>query len=142
MKNINNKKIPFVPGWGQKPKHYRSLSKYLNIINIDWNDGKFNVGKVDTIIGFSLGADLASWYTIKHPVKRLILCSPSPMGDLKGVKADEIIFIVGSKETFLKECALKLYNQRTGKKKFIIIPGGNHSITGRYKKTLLNLLKG
>jgi len=38
-----NKKIKIIIGLGQKRKHYRFLSKYLNIREVDWNNGTKNL---------------------------------------------------------------------------------------------------
>src|SRR3990170_686339 len=52
-----NKKIKIIIGLGQKRKHYRFLSKYLNIREVDWNNGslsKMRLGKPKILVGFSL----------------------------------------------------------------------------------------
>lgn len=142
MKKKTNKKIDLIIGLGQKKSEYRPLSKYLNIVEVDWNTCKTRtkIGKVDTLMGFSLGCAITCWYAQKYKVKHLILCSPSPMGDLRGVKADKITFMVGSNEHFLLEMAKRLYKKRKEKKDFIVIPKAGHKITGNYRKQLLQLI--
>ena len=77
------KKINFIPGLGEKPRDYKALSKYFNIVNIDWNNGKTKLGKIDTLIGFSLGGIIAMMHAEKSKVKTLILCSIPPIDNLK-----------------------------------------------------------
>jgi len=125
---------------GEKPHHYKALSKYLNIINVDWNNCKTRIGKVDTLIGFSIGAILAYIHTEKSRVKKLILCSPTPVEDPRGVSADEIIFIVGSKEKFCLKNIRRIYKKLKCKKSIIIVPEATHSITGNYRKKLLEIV--
>ena len=138
---MKNKKINFIPGLGEKPSDYKALSKYLNIIDVDWNNCKTKIGKVDTLIGFSLGAVLAVIHAEKSKVETLILCSLTPLENLKDVKANEIIFIVGSKEKFCLENIRRVYKTLKCKKRIIIIPKAGHRITGEYREKLLELIK-
>ena len=134
-------KINFIPGLGEKPKDYIAISKYLNVVDIDWNNCRTSLGKVDTLIGFSLGGILACMHTEKNKVKKLILCSPTPMENMDDVKADEIIFLVGSKEKWALQNIHRIYKKLKCKKTIIIIPGAEHKITGNYRKKLLELIK-
>ncbi len=144
MKNLKIKKINFIPGLGEKLKDYGVLSKYLNIVDVDWNDGKIKIGKVDILAGFSMGAVLACEYSIKHKLKILILCSTTPGAEtLKKVKADKVIFMAGEKEKWLIK-DIKRISKTLPKKtirEIIIIPKADHKITGNYLKELLSTLK-
>ena len=59
MNNSKNKKIVFIPGLGERAKDYKRLSEYMKIYDIDWNRIRLPKGKIDVLIGFSMGADLA-----------------------------------------------------------------------------------
>lgn len=139
---MENKKINFIPGLGEQPSDYKALSSYLNIIKINWNNIKINVGRVDTLAGFSMGAVLACDYALKQKVKTLILCSMTPGAEtLKDVRADKIIFIVGEKEKWvikdIKRSAKTLPHKNF---QIIVVPKADHKITGIYRKKLLEVV--
>ncbi len=138
MKN----KINFIPGLGEKPKEYKALSKYLNIVDIDWNNGKVRFGKVDTLIGFSMGAVIACEYSTKHKLKNLILCSLTPGAEsLNMVKADNIIFLVGEKEKWVLKEINRVRKTLKCKNSVIVVPGSDHKITGKYQEELLQIIQ-
>ena len=88
MKNSKNKKIVFIPGLGERAKHYKNLSNYMKVFDIDWNKIRLPKGKIDTIVGFSMGAALACEYAEDHKINNLVLCSLTPSIDtLEGLKA-------------------------------------------------------
>lgn len=142
-KCINKKNVVFIPGLGEQAKDYKFLAKYMAVHPIDWNKIKLPKGKIDTLIGFSMGAVLACEYARKNHVKNLILCSlTTGIETLKDLKTEYITFMVGQKE---KWCFEEL--QRVSKTipdsikwKIVIIPKSDHKITGSYKKYLLYLL--
>ncbi len=135
------KKINFIPGLGEKPREYKALSKYLNIVDIDWNKGKMNIGKVDVLVGFSIGAELACDYTLKHKVKTLILCSLTPGSEtLVNIKADKVIFLVGGKEKWVLKDLERVRKTLECKNSVTIVPGVGHRITGQYQKKLLEIV--
>lgn len=134
------KKIPFIIGLGQKASEYRHLSKYFNIIRPDWNNGslaKLKLGKPEILVGFSMGAVVAVDHALKHRVKHLILCSLTPgVETLKGIKADRIDFIIGDREDWVEEDALRL--TKTLKKDWNItyVPNTGHKVTSKYLQEL------
>lgn len=143
MKEIKDKKIQFIPGLGEKPKEYERLSKYLETLDVDWNTGKITpqIKRCDILIGFSMGAILACEYALKHKVKKLILCSLTPMVEsLKEVKVDEVIFMVGSKEKFCLKNIRRVSKTLKCKISVIIIPRADHKIVGEYKNRLLKII--
>ena len=51
-----NKKIPFFYGLGDKPSQYKLLSRFIDVIKVDWNNPeKVRMLKNNTVIGFSMG---------------------------------------------------------------------------------------
>jgi len=140
---MKQEKINFIPGLGEKPRDYKALSKHLKIIDVDWNTGKTKpeLGKMNTLVSFSLGVLVACIHTKKSRVKRLILCSPTPMENLKEVKASEIIFMVGSKEKFCLENVQRVFKTLKCKKSIIVVPGADHRMTGNYRKKLLEVVE-
>lgn len=142
MKEIN--KIQFLPGLTEKPKNYRGLSKYFNILDVDWNTGKIKpkIRKTDVLAGFSMGAIYACEYASKHKVKTLILCSLTPGAEtLKNVMADNVIFLVGEKEKWVLKEIKRVKKTIKAKSRILVIPGVDHKISGDYKKTLINVAK-
>jgi predicted esterase len=140
MKNKNNKKI-FFCGLGEQPSAYKSLSKFLDIVPIDWNNIKLPKYKVETAVGFSMGAILACEYAIKHKVKNLILCSMTTgVETLKNVKADKITFIVGEKEEWVIKDMKRLIKDLKYNCHMFIVPKANHRINKEYLKILLKVV--
>lgn len=139
---MTTNKIIFIPGLGERAKNYRSFSKYMKVWDIDWNNIKLPKGNYDTVIGFSLGADLACMYTLKHKVKNLILCSSTEgFKTLKDIKADKVTFLVSQKEKWCHQEMKRVAKTLRCPSKIIVIPKGNHRISGQYRKTLLDLVK-
>ncbi len=138
---INKPKI--IIGLGQKATEYRSLSKYLDIVQVDWNNGslaKMKLGNPDILVGFSLGCVVATMHAEKHKVKNLILCSPTPDETLERVKTDYATFIVGEKETWLRKETRRVAKTLKCPAKIIIVPGSDHKIDSKYQKALLEVL--
>lgn len=139
-----NKNLQFIPGLSEKPSQYKALSKYMNILNIDWNNIHKAKIKGEVIVGFSFGAILACTYALKHKVETLVLCSMTEgVETLKKVKAKQVIFLVGEKEKWcIKEIDRVSKTLPKNTKWYVqIIQKAGHKIEGNYKKTLLNLLK-
>lgn len=136
------KKINFYYGLGDKASNYKALSKYLNIIKIDWNNPeRVKVPKNDVAVGFSMGCFLALDYAEIHKVKKLVLCSVPPCEKIGKIKADEIIFMVGSKEKFGLQNIRRIYKTlKCNKKSIIVVRGAGHKIAGNYKKKLLEVI--
>lgn len=139
MKN----KVKIIIGLGQKASEYRSLSKYLDIVQPDWNNGslsKMKLGRPEILVGFSLGCMIATMHSEKVKVKTLVLCSPSPDETLSKVKADKIVFIYGQKESFIKENIKRISKTFKGKIEIIEVPESGHNIDKKYQKVLLSVL--
>lgn len=128
----------FYPGLGETPKQYKGLAKHLTVAEIDWNTGKATSAKgYDTVVSFSLGAVFSLDIALKKKLKKLILCSPTPFETLGAHKAEEVIFLIGEKETFLQ----KIFKPLCGKGvRMMIVPNGDHRIDHKYQKVLLELL--
>jgi len=137
MNTKQNKSI-FFCGLGEKPTTYKSLSKYFNIVSIDWNNIKIPKHKADIAIGFSFGGILACEYALKYKVKKLILCSMTTgMETLKDIKADEIVFLIGEKEKWVTTDIKRLLKIVKNRAKIIVIPKADHKIDNNYKNVLL-----
>ena len=139
------RKIQFIPGLGEKPKEYKSLSKYLEIIDVDWNTGKIKpkIGKVDTLVTFSLGCIFAFDYTVKNKIKNLILCSLTPgVETLKDIKADQVIFLVGEKEKWVLKDVVRVRKTLKCKSSIIVVPRADHKIDKNYQNKLLEVIGG
>jgi len=137
-------KIKIIIGLGEQASEYRSLSKYLDIVQPDWNNGslsKMKIGKQDILVGFSLGCMIATMYAEKNKVKTLILCSPSPDETLEKVKADKVVFIIGEREKFVFENVKRVAKTLRCSSEIIKVPKSGHKIDKNYQKVLLNLLR-
>jgi alpha/beta superfamily hydrolase len=140
MKNKNNKPI-FFCGLGEQPSAYKSLSKFLNIIPIDWNKIKIPKFKADTAVGFSMGAILACEYAIKNKVKNLILCSMTTgVESLEKIKSEKIIFLIGEKEKWVIKDTKRVLKTVKNRAKIIIVPKADHKIDRNYQKKLLEVI--
>jgi pimeloyl-ACP methyl ester carboxylesterase len=140
---MKTKNISIIIGLGQKATEYRALSKYLNIIQPDWNNGslrKMKLRKSDVLIGFSLGCMIATMHAEKHKVKRLILCSPTPDETLEKVKTDHVVFMAGEKETWIIQEMRRIAETLKSTYEIIIIPNADHKIDFEYRKELLKIL--
>jgi len=134
-----NKKVTFLYGLGEKSE-YKPLFKYFRIPKIDWNKStiKPEIGKVDTLIGFSMGAVLACEHAVDSKVKTLILCSMTTgVETIDDVKADRIIFIIGEKEKWVIKDTKRLVKDLKCDYEIIIVPKADHWIMGNYKRKLL-----
>lgn len=139
---IKNQKPIFFCGLGEQPFAYKSLSKFLDIFPIDWNNIKLPKKHFDTVVGFSIGATLACDYALKKHVKNLILCSMTPgVETLRDVKADKIIFLVGEEEKWVKKDMERITKDLKCDWKLVVVPRAGHKINNNYKKVLLNTLK-
>lgn len=137
------KKINFIPGFPEKPSNHKALSKYLNVLNIDWNKPKLNFKnkKLEVLTAFSFGGIIALEYALRKKVGTLVLCSLTPgIESLNKVKADNIIFIVGEKEEWVLQNVKRLAKTLKCNKKIIVVKGAGHKIVGEYKKELLKVL--
>ena len=128
--------IYIIPGLGKKkydfPKHVKYL--YLSI------DDVFNLPKLpkdSVLIGFSVGAVIAYLVSLKSPVKKLILCSPSPIIVKYKKPKGEIYVLSGDKEMpQMKKYAQKLAKKLGGS---FIKTDSHHKLTNVYIKTILGI---
>lgn len=142
MNNLKNKKIVFIPGLGERARDYEHLSKYMKIYDIDWNKIRLPRGKINILVGFSMGAALACEYAENHKIDTIILCSLTPcIETLETLKAKEIIFIVGEKEKWAYKNNLRAAKTIKCKWKIVVVPKANHKINKDYKKALLEVIK-
>src|SRR3989344_2080640 len=120
------KAITFLYGLGDLSE-YKSLSKYFHIPRIDWNKSTITpkIGRVDVLVGFSLGCILAYIHAEKNKVKTLIMCSPTPAESLKTLKVKKIQRVAKT-----LKCGWKV----------IVIPKADHRIIGNYRKKLLEVV--
>ena len=138
------KQIHFIPGLGEKPHEYKALSKYLSIVDVDWNTGKMIpvMSKLDILVGFSMGACLSCIHAEKYKVKNLILCSLTPGEEtLKNVKADFVTFLVGEKEQWVLKDLMRVRKTLKCKSKVVVIPNTGHKITSQYQKKLIEIVQ-
>jgi len=127
---------------GEQPSVYKSLSKYLDIVPINWNKIKLPTKKVSIVAGFSIGATLACDYAMKNRVKTLILCSMTPgVESLNVVKADKIIFLVGEKEDWVIKDTRRLMKKLAIPHEIKIVKKAGHKIDANYRTTLFNIIK-
>jgi alpha-beta hydrolase superfamily lysophospholipase len=133
------KKILFIPGLGERAKNYRHFPKYINIYNVDWNNLRLPRGKIDVLIGFSMGAALACEYAEIHKVATLILCSLTPaINTLERIKAKKVIFIVGENEKWAHENNKRLAKTLKCKTEIVVVKKGKHKINRSYLKVIEN----
>jgi len=138
-----NKKIKIIIGLGQKASEYRSLSKYMEIVQPDWNNGslsKMKLGKQNILVGFSLGCMIATMYAEKSKLETLVLCSPSPEETLEKVIAEKVIFIIGEKEKYIQDNVKRMRYTLKCPSKVIIVPCSGHKIDKKYQEILLTMV--
>lgn len=135
------KKIKFIPGFPEQPSDYKELSRYLDIVKIDWNKPRLNFNKIKTLTTFSFGGVLALEYALRKKVDVLVLCSLTPsIETLEKVKADRVIFIVGEKEKWCLKNIRRVSKTLKCRKSIIVVRGAGHKITGNYRKKLLEVI--
>lgn len=145
MKKIKKNKPVFLYGLGEKKSNYKSLESHFTIPKIDWNTGKILPvinKKADTLIGFSLGGTLACQHALKHRIKNLILCSLTPGAEtLERVNAGRVIFLVGEQEKWVLKDLKRMKKTLRCQSLIIIVPNAGHSLKGRYRQKLLEVVK-
>ena len=89
------------------------------------------------LIGFSVGAVIAYLISLKYPVKKLILCSPSPIIVRYKKPKGEIYVLSGIKETVqMQKYARMLAKKLNGT--FIKV-NARHKLTNIYIKAILKI---
>lgn len=129
--------IYIIPGLEEKKYNFPKYVKYL-YLSID---DIFNLPKLpndSTLIGFSIGAVIAYLISLKSPVKKLILCSPSPIIVKYKKPKGDIYVLSGNKE----EIRMKKYAQTLAKKLggILIKVNSGHKLTDTYIRTILKIL--
>lgn len=140
----------FIHGLGEQASNYRSLSRYFDLYNIDWNRPLTNqIKKIprkhDVIIGFSWGAVAACLYAGQSPVKLLVLCSLPAGVDatyMASLKAGKVIFLFGEQEKWPTKDNRRITKQmRKQLTRKIIVTNEGHRITEPYLKTILKIIE-
>ncbi|MBI2003616.1 MAG: alpha/beta hydrolase [Parcubacteria group bacterium] len=128
--------VYIIPGLGEK-KH--NLPKYIKYLRLSIDD-VLNLPKLpkdSVLVGFSIGAIIAYLIALKHPVKKLILCSPSPIIVKYKKPKGEIYVLSGNKEmTQMKRYAKTLARKLGGT--FVKV-NSSHKLTKTYIKTILKI---
>lgn len=131
--------IYIIPGLGDKKYN---LPKYVKYLRLSIDD-VFNLPKLpkdSVLIGFSVGAIIAYLISLMYPVKKLILCSPSPIIVRYKKPKGEIYVLSGSKETVqMQKYAHTLAKELRGT---LIKVNSRHKLTDAYKKALLKIASG
>jgi hypothetical protein len=131
----------FIPGLSEKSNKYRFLLPYVKVANINWNKPIIN-GKCKNIASFSFGGILACNYALKNNIENLILCSLTPgIETLKKVKVKNVTFLVGEEEKWETKEIKRVSKTLKCNYKIIIIPKSGHAIKGKYKTTLISILR-
>lgn len=128
--------IYIIPGLGDKKYNLLKHIKYLHLSIDDVLDLP-KLPKDSVLIGFSVGAVIAYLISLKSPVKKLILCSPSPV-ILKYKKPKGKIYVLsGNKESaHMKKYANNLANRLNGA---LIKVNSGHKMTRVYIKVMLEI---
>lgn len=138
---MKKRKISFVPGFPEKPSDHKVLSRYLNVVKVDWNNPKLHLTKQKILAAFSFGGILALKYALRNKVETLVLCSLTPaIETLKKVKVDKVIFMVGGKEKWCLRHIRQVSKTLKCDYSIIIVPGEGHKIVGNYRKKLLEVI--
>lgn len=129
--------IHIIPGLGSKKYNFPKYIKYLRLSI----DDVLNLPKLpndSVLIGFSVGAIIAYLIALKHPVKKLILCSPSPIIVKYKRPKGEICILSGSKEMAQMQKYAHVLARRL-KATFIKVNSG-HRLTDTYIKAILKII--
>ena len=129
--------IYIIPGLGEKkynlPKHIKYL--YLSI------DDVLKLPKLpkdSVLIGFSVGAIIAYLISLRSPVKKLILCSPSPIIVRYKKPKGEIYVLSGNKEMAKMQKYARTLAKKLGGT--LIKVNSRHKLTNTYIRDVLNVL--
>lgn len=131
-------KTIFIPGLSETKKDYPNFP--IQVHNINWNNITLPTG-YSVVVGFSMGAILACEVALKENVNKLILCSMTPgVETLERVKAKEIVFIMGQKETWLIKDTQRLMETVKVPCSVQILPEVGHKIGKKYLKMITNFI--
>ena len=133
------KRVYVIPGLGEKKYNLPKYIKYLHL-SIDDILNLPKLPKDSVLIGFSVGAMIAYLIALNHPVKRLILCSPSPIIVKYKKPKGEIYVLSGIKETVqMKKYARMLAKKLNGTFKKV---NARHKLTDGYIRAILKIISG
>ena len=90
------------------------------------------------LIGFSVGAVIAYLIALKHPVKKLILCSPSPIIARYKKPKGRIYILSGDKEMPQMQRYARMLARKIGAA-FIGVHS-RHKLTATYAKAILGAI--
>lgn len=129
--------IYIIPGLGDKKYNLPKYVKYLNL-SIDDVLNLPKLPKDSVLIGFSVGAIVAYLIALKNPVKKLVLCSPSPVITRYRTPKAKIYVLSGKKEiSVMRNYAKKIASKLNAE--FVEVNSG-HKITKPYKEKILQVL--
>lgn len=131
------KKIFIIPGLGETEYDLQPNIKYLHL-SIDDVFNLPHLPKDSILIGFSIGAIIAYFISLKQPLDKLILCSPSPIITKYRKPKAQTTILVGKNESFtMKKYAAKFASKISAK---FVQTNAGHKLTNGYIKSLLNEL--
>ena len=131
------KRVYIIPGLGHKKY---DLPKYIKYLYLSIDD-VLNLPKLpndSVLIGFSVGAVIAYLISLKYPVKKLILCSPSPIIVKYKKPKGEIYVLSGDKETVQMQKYAKTLAKKLGGT-FVKV-NSRHKLTDIYAKAILKII--
>lgn len=129
--------IYIVPGLGEKKYNISRRVKYLHL-SIDDVFSLPKLSRDSVLIGFSIGAIIAYLISLKSSVKKLILCSPSPIIVKYRKPKGEVYVLSGDKETVqMKKYAQVLVKKLGGT--FVKV-NAHHKLTDIYIKAILKII--
>ncbi|MEK7203839.1 MAG: hypothetical protein AAB627_02040 [Patescibacteria group bacterium] len=128
--------IYIIPGLGHKKYNFPKYIKYLNLSI----DDVFNLPKLpkdSVLIGFSIGAVIAYLISLRSPVKKLILCSPSPIIVKYKKPKGEIYVLSGKKEMAKMQKYARILAQKLGG--VLVRVNSRHKLTDVYIGAILKI---
>ena len=129
--------IYIIPGLGDKKYNFPKYVKYLRL-SIDDVLSLPKLPKDSVLIGFSVGAVIAYLLSLKSPVKKLILCSPSPIIMKYKKPKGEIYVLSGDKETVQMQKYAKTSAKKLGGT-FVKV-NSRHKLTDGYIRAILKII--
>src|SRR3989338_6186443 len=129
--------IYIIPGLGDKKYNFPKNVKYLHL-SMDNVLSLPKLPKGSTLIGFSIGAIIAYLLSLKFPVKKLILCSPSPIIMKYKKPKSEVHVLTGDKEDIqMQKYAIALARKLGATLTKVNSP---HKMTRNYRKAILDTI--
>lgn len=127
----------FINGIGQN-EHIEGCET----LSIDYNNPILDVDKADILIAFSMGVLPAVNETNRLKLKKLILCSPTPiLFDPNKLEVEEIILIGGKREGLDEYFSILESKDEKKRIKIHILETEDHILSNSYKNFIVNLIK-